>query len=85
MNVGLYSLAQSAPTAFHDITTGNNIVTVTCPARSPGCTSGTFGYSATVGYDNASGLGSVDAYNLVMGWNGAAITPPPTTRPYAGQ
>jgi uncharacterized protein (TIGR03437 family) len=79
MNVGLYSEAQSAPTAFHDITTGNNIVTVTCPSRSPGCSSGSFGYVATVGYDNASGLGSVDAYNLVMGWNGAAITPPPNT------
>jgi uncharacterized protein (TIGR03437 family) len=79
MNVGLYALAQSTPTAFHDITTGNNEVTVTCPARSSGCTSGTFGYSATVGYDNASGLGSVDVYNLVMGWNGGAITPPPPT------
>ncbi len=79
MNVGLYALAQSTPSAFHDITTGNNIVTVTCPARSSGCVSGNFGYSATVGYDNASGLGSVDVYNLVMGWNGAAITPPPAT------
>jgi uncharacterized protein (TIGR03437 family) len=79
MNAGLYSLAQSTPAAFHDITTGNNIVTVTCPPRTAGCVSGTFGYSATVGYDNASGLGSVDAYNLVMGWGGAAIPPPPGT------
>lgn len=79
MNAGLYSLAQTAPSAFHDITTGNNIVTVTCPSRSSGCSAGSFGYLATAGYDNASGLGSVDAYNLVMGWNGAAITPPPTS------
>ena len=35
MNPELYSLAQTAPNAFHDITTGNNIVTVPCPSRVP--------------------------------------------------
>ena len=30
------------------------------------------GYSAGVGYDQASGLGSVDAYNLVMEWGSTA-------------
>ena len=35
------------------------------------------GYYAGVGYDQATGLGSVDAYKLVMGWNGGSTTPPP--------
>jgi uncharacterized protein (TIGR03437 family) len=38
------------------------------------------GYSAGVGYDNASGLGSIDAYNLVTRWTGQSVTPSaPTT------
>ena len=41
---------------FHDVTTGNNSV--------PGAD----GYDASVGYDLATGLGSVDAKNLVDGW-----------------
>jgi uncharacterized protein (TIGR03437 family) len=35
------------------------------------------GYSAGVGYDQATGLGSVDAYKLVAGWNGVIAPPPP--------
>jgi hypothetical protein len=34
------------------------------------------GYSAGVGYDLATGLGSVDAYNLATYWSN--VTPPPT-------
>jgi uncharacterized protein (TIGR03437 family) len=38
------------------------------------------GYNAGVGYDQATGLGSVDAYKMVTGWNGGSATPPgPTT------
>ena len=84
INPKLYSLAQAGWSTgmFHDITAGNNIVTVTstCPPRDPGCTSGggtAVGYSAGVGYDQATGLGSVDAYKLVLGWNGGSITVPP--------
>jgi len=80
INPTLYRLASSNPSAFHDITTGNNIVPCTpgtpptfpvaqqCPAG------GQFGYSAGTGYDLVTGLGSVDAYNLVTGWNGSVIT-----------
>jgi len=59
-----YSLAASqasgGPAVFHDTTTGNNSV--------PGVT----GFSAGVGYDEASGLGSVDAAQLINNWGGTS-------------
>jgi subtilase family serine protease len=67
INPLLYSLAASAPSAFHDITAGSN--QVPCAAGSAGCgASGVIGYSAGPGYDQATGLGSVDALNLVTAW-----------------
>jgi subtilase family serine protease len=65
INPNLYRLAQT--NIFHDITTGNNIVP--CVSGTPDCSTGSFGYSAGIGYDPVTGLGSVDAYNLVTGWN----------------
>ncbi len=66
VNPALYTLASNASTyasAFHDITTGNNIVP--CTAGSPNCPNiGTMGYPAGTGYDQATGLGSVDVSNL---------------------
>jgi subtilase family serine protease len=67
INPNLYSLAQSTPSAFHDITTGDNIVP--CEAGSTGCPpSGSFGYTTGDGYDLVTGLGSVDANVLVTKW-----------------
>ncbi|MGA8025631.1 MAG: S53 family peptidase [Bryobacteraceae bacterium] len=79
INKTLYSLASYSSDAFHDITTGNNIVpckegTPDCPAASPF----QFGYSAGTGYDQVTGLGSVDAYHLVHEWTSdfqASINP----------
>jgi uncharacterized protein (TIGR03437 family) len=68
INPRLYALAQAGTGAFHDITTGDNIVNVTCGARARNCVPGSYGYPAGQGYDLASGLGSVDAYNLVTSW-----------------
>jgi uncharacterized protein (TIGR03437 family) len=76
LNPSLYALAQTNPGAFHDVTTGNNIVTVPCAHRRTTCTSTPVGYSAGVGYDQATGLGSVDAYKLVTGWNSKVSTAP---------
>src|SRR3984957_11857885 len=76
INPKLYSLAQSNPGIFHDVTAGNNIVTVACSRRQPDCGATPVGYNAGVGYDQTTGLGSVDAYKLVMGWNGGSTTPP---------
>src|ERR1019366_2416669 len=67
INPTLYHLAQSAPNAFHDITAGDNIVP--CGQGTLNCTGGQLGYRAAAGYDLATGLGSVDAYNLVTQWN----------------
>ncbi len=60
VNPTLYSLATSQQSGgvavFHDVTTGNNSV--------PGLT----GFSAGAGYDQGSGLGSIDAAMLVNNW-----------------
>ena len=72
INPSLYALAQSAPGAFHDITQGDNKVTITCGPRSGTCISGTFGYSAGPGYDQVTGLGTLDGYQLVMAWGSSA-------------
>ncbi len=58
LNALLYRLAQSNPSAFHDITSGNN--NVNCVVGSPNCSNGTLGYSAGPGYDLCTGLGSID-------------------------
>ncbi len=69
INQYIYSLAASSPNAFHDITTGDNMVP--CMAGSTECPpSGMIGYSAGPGYDLTTGLGSVDAAALVAAWNG---------------
>jgi uncharacterized protein (TIGR03437 family) len=70
INPQLYRLARSAPAAFHDITTGDNIVP--CAQGTPNCLTGSYGYSAGQGYDLATGLGSIDSFNLVTQWNTAA-------------
>src|SRR4029077_13397936 len=67
INPALYRLAQSAPEAFHDITTGDNAVR--CALGTPNCVEGFVGYRAGPGYDQATGLGSIDAYNMDTQWN----------------
>jgi uncharacterized protein (TIGR03437 family) len=75
-NAQLYALAQSSPGIFHDITTGDNIVTSDgCGGRVRMCSA--VGYTAGVGYDQVTGLGTVDAWNLIRGWSGAPISAPP--------
>lgn len=75
----LYQLAQSHPGVFHDVTTGNN--SVPCATGTPNCGSNGFltGYDAKAGYDQASGLGSVDAAALVNHWSNTSFTPTSTT------
>ena len=73
VNSKLYSLAGSSPRAFHDITSGDN--KVPCVVGTPNCANGTMGYSAGTGYDRASGLGSIDVYNLTTNWLGYSNTP----------
>ena len=68
MNPRLYGLAQASPSVFHDITSGDNVVDVVC-SRARNCTPGAVGYNTGTGYDQVTGLGSVDAYALVTSWN----------------
>jgi hypothetical protein len=65
INPELYSLATSSPTVFHDITTG----TIACVAGAGDCGSAAeSAYAATSGYDEATGLGSVDVKALMTAW-----------------
>ncbi len=71
-NYVLYPLAQSAPSAFHDVKTGN--IAVPCASGTPNCARDAAGsnylkgYNAAAGYDLASGLGSVNASKLIANW-----------------
>ena len=66
INPRLYALA-ATPGVFHDIIVGSNIVNGCVGARGS-CTTGNVGYNAGAGYDQASGLGSVDLFNLATAW-----------------
>ena len=68
VNTRLYNLAESVPSAFHDIITGDNTVTATVCSGFRCSSSSTQGYSANVGYDRVTGLGSIDIFSLVTGW-----------------
>jgi subtilase family serine protease len=75
INPNLYYIAAGNPTALHDITTGNNIVPCTegsldCPSTSPF----QYGFSAGTGYDQVTGLGSVDANMLATAWSDLSTT-----------
>src|SRR5262249_45010963 len=76
-NPSLYHLAQTNASIFHDVTTGSNIVP--CTIGTKNCTTGSMGYSAGVGYDLATGLGSVNANALVTGWSGVTSSVSTTT------
>lgn len=84
INPQLYRLARSAPAIFHDIVASDNVVR--CQQGSPDCGTGSFGYPAAAGYDQATGLGSVDANALVTQWNTqtAAVSVLVTATPAVG-
>lgn len=76
INPTLYSLAANATTyanAFHDITIGSNACTSTLTTLCGTTGSQLTSYAATTGYDQATGLGSIDLYNLMQAWN-ASLT-----------
>jgi subtilase family serine protease len=89
VNPTLYTLASNAitySTAFHDIQTGTNecasgtayalafTSTGAVSEYGPPCSAAAAAsYAAHVGYDNASGLGSVDLNNLLTAWPGTSV------------
>ncbi len=84
-NYVLYKLAAQMPTAFNDVTTGT--IRVPCQNGSLDCTITNSvdrygiinGYDSGPGYDLATGLGSVNANNLVMNWSSVTFKPSTTT------
>jgi hypothetical protein len=76
----LYNLAKAHyATVFHDIATGND--SVSCTQGTPHCiavtTVNTYylsGFDTQSGFDEASGLGSVDVAQMLSNWNGAGAT-----------
>jgi subtilase family serine protease len=90
INPTLYQLAQSVPTAFHDVPASNynnggasnpSGNTVPCQAGTPNCPATAplqFGYKTTANYDQVTGLGSVDANVFVTNW-ASAVKRPTTT------
>jgi subtilase family serine protease len=76
VNPTLYTLASNATTyasAFHDITSGSNA----CDIGTSFCsTAGSGSFSAAAGYDEATGLGSVDLNNLLNAWPASSASSP---------
>jgi len=78
-NAAGLNCASTAPPAagcvFHDITTGNALV-----CRDANCTTANkIGWTAAAGYDMATGLGSVNANNLVTQWSTVTFSSSATT------
>jgi subtilase family serine protease len=66
INLTLYQLPGNNPEPFHDVTTGDN--KVPCTSGTTNCPAGTtqIGFSAGIGYDQVTGLGSVDGFALAQ-------------------
>ena len=89
LNPTLYSMAASAPAAFHDVTVTSSGVT-SCSVNTPsmcnnsipgpsGLTGGQAGYLVHPGYDEVTGLGSLDVGNFLDRFGSAAAAPDVTT------
>jgi hypothetical protein len=71
INPKIYQMAAAVPSAFHDVTSGNNIVPC---YEGPDCTTGSFGYTAGPGYDLTTGWGSLDVNTFFQNWEVLAST-----------
>ena len=90
LNPLLYRLAASSPNAFHDATPASSGVSgcsvqlpSVCNNSTPSATAltgGLAGYALTIGYDQATGLGSLDVANFL---NAAVATSKSTLAPTA--
>ena len=85
-NFVLYKLPAKQANAFHDVPSGSTIAmpcftgTTDCVTHTQGNQFGALsGFSTTTGYDLATGLGSVDAAQMVNNWNKVTFTPSTTT------
>ncbi len=85
LNPELYNLASTVPTAFHDVTVSSSGVTG-CSVKTPSMcnnsiagpaalTGGQAGYLVTAGYDEVTGLGSLDVQQFLSNFAGNRATP----------
>ena len=74
VNPTLYQFPGNTPAPFHDVKSGNN--KVPCTSGTTNCPAGTtqIGFTASTGYDQATGLGSVDAFALAEVWKRTPTT-----------
>lgn len=88
LNPGIYQMSVGAPTAFHDVTVASSGVT-SCDLNTPsmcnnsisgpaGLSGGQAGYSVGPGYDEVTGLGSLDASTFVYAYTTASKVMTPT-------
>ena len=90
-NCNASTVGNGSACIFYDTTSGTNAMP--CATASLNCTTNTngdtvgvlSGYSASTGYDQATGLGSANVANLVNGWSTVVTTPAvATTLTYNG-
>jgi len=90
LNPNLYALATSTPSAFHDVTVASSGVS-SCSVNTPSmCNNSIYysstglvqaGYLVTAGYDEVTGLGSLDVGNFLNGYSTSTVTPTVTVTP----
>ncbi len=91
LNPEIYSLAQSAPTSYHDTTVATSGV-ASCNVNTPsmcnnslpgpsGLSGGEAGYLLTPGYDLVTGLGSLDISNFLSNFSSPLTVPTMTVTP----
>jgi hypothetical protein len=91
LNSAIYQLAASAPTAFHDVTAATSGV-ASCDVNTPsmcnnsipsstGLSGGQAGFLVTTGYDDVTGLGSLDVQKFFNSYSAGKLTPTVTVTP----
>jgi hypothetical protein len=94
LNPQLYSLAATTQTVFHDATVSSSGVS-NCSLSTPSmcnnsiwananATQAEQGYLLTAGFDEATGLGSIDVGQLLANYAAGVLTPPTLNSPAAG-
>jgi len=81
INPTLYTMAANGTTyasAFHDVTSGNNYCTAGTTYGYCSSSGSTEGFAAGTGYDEVTGLGSVNLTNLITAWTPPALPVIPT-------
>jgi hypothetical protein len=85
LNSELYNLSSSAPAVFHDVTVSTSGV-ANCSVKTPSMcnnsiagptalTNGQSGYLVTAGYDEVTGLGSLDVQQFLTSFAGSRAAP----------